>query len=123
MNIIPIFAGKRKCGAKMIAKSVSPRKQIYTVITAHNQRASASNGHETGGKRTHDGQDTDKIRAIDGRRTSAGLRGALVVRARLCSSVVRSAFGRVLCGVRIVLVRVAFVRGGSQGEAKDADCG
>ena len=62
-----------------------------------------------------------KIRGIDGRRTSAELRGALVERARLCSSVVRfvrSAFGRVLCGVRLVLVRVAFMRGGSQGEAK-----
>ena len=47
-----------------------------------------------------------------------------VMLARLCSSVVRSAFGRVLCGVRLMLVRVAFVRGGrsrggSQGEAKD----
>ena len=38
-----------------------------------------------------------------------------------CSFCVRSSFGRVLCGVRLVLVRVAFVRGGSQGEA--ADCG
>ena len=35
-----------------------------------------------------------------------------------CSFCVRSSFGRVLCGVRLVLVRVAFVRGGSQGEAK-----
>ena len=40
------------------------------------------------------------------------MRGSLVERARLCSSVVRSAFGRFLCGVRLVLVRVAFVRGG-----------
>ena len=43
-----------------------------------------------------------------------------VMLARLCSSVVRSAFGRALCGVRLMLVRVAFVRGGSQGEA---ECG
>ena len=43
-----------------------------------------------------------------------------------CSFCVRSSFGRVLCGVRLVLVRVAFVRGGSQGEswgAIDFDCG
>ena len=45
-------------------------------------------------------------------------RGTPVERAGVCSSVVRSAFVRVLCGVRLVLVRVAFVRGGSQGEAK-----
>ena len=59
----------------------------------------------------------DGERATHGRYTVCGLECG-VERARLCSSVVRSAFGRVLCGVRLVLVRVAFVRGGSQGEAK-----
>ena len=56
---------------------------------------------------------------------SAELRGSLVVRARLCSSVVRSAFGRDLCGVRLVLVRVAFVRGGRSrgGSQGEAECG
>ena len=47
------------------------------------------------------------------------------MRARLCSSVVRSAFGRVLCGVRLVLVRVGFVRGGRSrgGSQGEAECG
>ena len=62
-------------------------------------------------ERASHGHTTDKIR-------SSCFRGTPVARARVCSSVVRSAFGRVLCGVRLVLVRVAFVRGGSQGEAK-----
>ena len=84
-------------------------RQTDTLRTGYGQ---PHHGHKTGGKRTHYGQDTGNIRAIDGRRTSAGLRGSLVERARLCSSVVRSAFGRFLCGVRLVLVRVAFVRGG-----------
>ena len=71
-------------------------------------------------RRTRNGHTTDRTRARYGLLTVCGLECG-VERARLCSSVVRSAFGRVLCGVRLVLVRVAFVRGGSQGEA--ADCG
>ena len=39
-----------------------------------------------------------------------------------CSFCVRSSFGRVLCGVRLVLVRVAFVRGGlSTGQRRTSD--
>ena len=65
---------------------------------------------------TQHGLVTDCTRASNGLGAGlsrpSSLRGTHVERARVCSSVVRSAFGRVLCGVRLVLVRVAFVRGG-----------
>ena len=75
-------------------------------------RATVYSRTSTGGTRTY-------MRTIDGR-CSFAVRGTLSLRSRhgtrrdgfLCSSVVRSAFGRFLCGVRLVLVRVAFVRGG-----------
>jgi len=51
--------------------------------------------------RTRGGRATDKKRASDGRHTdalrSSCFRGTPVERARVCSSVVRSAFGRFLC--------------------------
>lgn len=67
------------------------------------------------------GQITGGIRTLYGHhpsRDACRAGGCVFVR---CSFCVRSSFGRVLCGVSLVLVRVAFVRGGSQGEA--ADCG
>ena len=79
--------------------------------------------------RTGNGLHTDMKRACDGHETGIVLErdacragGCVFVS---CSFCVRSSFGRVLCGVRLVLVRVAFVRGGSQGEAwgAAADCG
>ena len=64
--------------------------------------------------RTAHGRSTVFVRSRDACRAGASVFVG-------CSFCVRSSFGRVLCGVRLVLVRVAFVRGGSQGEA--ADCG
>ena len=66
------------------------------------------------------------IRASHGLHTDAlrpsSFRGTHVERAGVCSSVVRSSFGRVLCGVRLVLVRVAFARGGlSTGQRRTSD--
>ena len=71
-----------------------------------------SRGRSSYHRRTGYGRIYGKSPFFRGTCRSAELRGALVVRARQCSSVVRSAFGRDLCGVRLVLVRVAFVRGG-----------
>ena len=80
----------------------------------------AIHGHTTSFPRTCNGLVTDFTRASDGPRAFAGRlsSGRVCVRRLFVQC---SVFGRVLCGVRLVLVRVAFVRGGSQGEA--ADCG
>ena len=85
----------------------------------------AGYGHTKDFPRAGYGQETDGQRASNGRSTAIVLSrdacragGCVFVS---CSFCVRSSFGRFLWGVRLVLVRVAFVRGGSQGEA--ADCG
>ena len=64
-----------------------------------------SHGHGTDGQRASHGRSTGLVLSRDACRAGA----CVFVR---CSFCVRSAFGRVLCGVRLVLVRVAFVRGG-----------
>ena len=74
-------------------------------------------------KRTGHGHLTDEQRASYGLLRTAHGRSTVIVLSRdacraggcvfvRCSFCVRSSFGRVLCGVRLVLVRVAFVRGG-----------
>ena len=80
----------------------------------HTDTLRTSYGLTTGMERACHGRSTVLVLSRDACRAGA----CVFVR---CSFCVRSSFGRVLCGVRLVLVRVAFVRGGSQGEA--ADCG
>ena len=103
--------------------SVPPPKPDFTNPTTDKIRT--AHGHATGSLRTCHGLLTDEHRAPGGRQTdalrSSSLRGTHVERAGVCSSVVRSAFVR-----RSVASCVAFVRGGSQGEAWgaiDFDCG
>ena len=80
----------------------------------HTDTLRTSYGLTTGMERACHGRSTVLVLSRDACRAG----GCVFVS---CSFCVRSSFGRVLCGVRLVLVRVAFVRGGSQGEA--ADCG
>ena len=105
---------------------------------AHGPIHGHAHGFLTGELRTDYGRQTDCTRTCNGLttdtlRTSYGLttgmerachgRSTVLVLSRdacraggcvfvSCSFCVRSSFGRVLCGVRLVLVRVAFVRGG-----------
>lgn len=91
--------------------AVAGRPPYHGLLTDYTR---ARYGRDTGCKRAIHGRLTVLVLSRDACRAG----GCVFVS---CSFCVRSSFGRVLCGVRLVLVRVAFVRGGSQGEA--ADCG